>query len=308
MPTGARTELFGRNQPGGLYALIREDICSGAVFWVNSVTGANSAGAGRNPLKPFASLDFAMSKVTSGAGDHIYLMPGHVETLTAAGSSLGNGGVFVGATLSNNVKIIGLGVGRYRPTFNYTTAAGASMNVLAAGVLIRNCVFTPTGVSAVTAAINVTGVDFTMDNCEWQISTGGNAPVLGILTAATAARLVVTNTRFLGPFISTQTCTAAIKHEVGIDFVIRNCEFFGKLTSGILNATAVLGGLIDNCHFDVSGVSGIIAHNSSTMTARNNTFVIASSTNPITGTLVNAIGNKYTTQGVGVNAGAALTF
>lgn len=305
----AKTELFSRKQPGGIFVVNREDITTGNIFFVNSVTGANTVSNGKNPDAPFASVDYAMGQITTGAFDRVYVMPGHTETLTAAGSSLGNGGVFIGATLSNNVTIIGLGNGRSRPVFNYTTAAGASMNITAAGVTIRNCVFTPSGVSAVTAAINVTGADFTMEDCELQISAGTNACVLGILTAATAARMRILRTKFLGPALSTQTCTAAIKHEVGINYEIRDCFFIGKLTNAILNATAILGGLIDNNKFHVyTGTAAISMHASSTGVISNNTMVVASGGTPCIGTIMSYVNNKYTTEGIGVNAGTALTF
>lgn len=302
----AKTELFARMQPGGLFSIVNERLTTGNIFWVNSVTGTNSASYGSNPNAPLASLDYALGLSTSGAFDRFYLMPGHVEILTAAGSSLGNGGVFVGSTLSNNVEIIGLGLGRYRPTFNYTTAAGASMNVTAAGVTIRNCVFTPNGVSAVTAALNVTGADFVMDGCEMQISTGTNACVLGILTAATAARMQILNTRFLGPATSTQTCTAAIQHEVGIDFVIKGCEFIGKLTQGILGATTILGGLIDSCNFHIyTGTEAISLAAASTPYIVNCRMCVPSGTAPIISAAGSFSGNRYTTEGNGPTAGTA---
>lgn len=305
----SQTPLFSRQQSGGVLSFVDVPAHPGNIWWVNSATGTNSAGYGQNPDAPFASLDYAVSRVTNANGDTIYLMPGHTETLTAAGSSLGNGGVFIGSVLSNSINIIGLGNGRYRPVFNYTTSAAASMNIAAAGVRIKNCVFTPNGVGAVTAAINVTGADFVMEDCEMQISTGTNACVLGILTAATAARMKILNTRFLGPATSTQTCTAAIKHEVGIDYVIQDCEFIGKLTSGILNATAILGGLVNRCSFHIyTGTLGAIFHNSSTPHVSNCNFVVASGTAPMSGTLVSATNNKYTTEGIGLSAGTALTF
>jgi hypothetical protein len=236
-------------------------------------------------------------------------MPGHVETLTAAGSSLGNGGVFIGATLSNDVEIIGLGFGRNRPVFNYTTAAAASMNISAAGVKIRNCVFTPNGVSAVTAAINVTGADFVMDSCEMQISTGTNACVLGILTAATAARMQVLNSRFLGPASSTQTCTAAIQHEVGIDYRITGCEFIGKMTQAILNATTILGGLIDTNFFHIyTGTKAISLAAASTAFISNNRIIVASGTAPIVSVGGSFSGNHYTTEANTLAAGTADAF
>jgi len=305
----AKTELFLRAQAGGINTVVNESLTTGNIWFVNSVTGTNAVGYGVNPDFPFASLDYAVSRVTNNNSDRIYLMPGHIETLTAAGSSLGNGGVFIGSTLSNDIEIIGLGVGRHRPILNYTTAIGASMNITAANVTLRNLVFTPTGVGAVTAAINVTGADVTFDNCEMQLSSGTNAPVLGILTAATAARLKVLNSRFLGPATSTQTCTAAIQHEVGIDFVIKGCEFIGKLTQGILNVATILGGLIDDNRFHIyTGTEGIVLAAATTPYVTNNYLCVPSGTAPIIGAGASYSANFYTTEGAGPTAGTALTW
>ena len=279
---------------------------TGDVFFVSSVTGTNSTGYGRSPESPFASVDYCMGQITSANADRVYAMPGHTETLTAAGSSLGNGGVFIGSVLSNGVSIIGIGEGRDRPTFNYTTASAASMNIAAANVTLENLVFTPNGFSAITAAINLTGADFTMRNCEMQISTGTNACVLGILTAATAARMKILNCNFVGPATSTQTCTAAIKHEVGIDYLIRGCTIKGKLTSAILNATAVLGGNIDQNIMVVTTNDAIIMHASSTPFITNNRMNVSGGTAPITAAAGFVAGNVYSAA-AGVTAGTAVT-
>lgn len=284
----------------------------GNTFFVNSVIGSNTkSGYGFSPTTPFASLDFALGKTTPDNDDTIFLLPGHVETISAAGTSKGNGGVFCGPTLSNGVTIQGIGSGRNRPQFNYTTAVGASFNVSALNVTIKNCVFT-INFDAITAAMNVTGADFWMDGCEWAICSTDAASqmVLGILTAATATRFKVTNTRFLGPATVTgTTCTACIKHEVGIDYVIEGCEFMGKMTQAILNATAILGGRIGRNNFHIyTGTKGLALHAQSTPHVHDNNFVVASGTAPVVGTIASWVNNHYTTEGIGLTAGNALTF
>lgn len=295
------------NERSYLNALFQFGLPSGNILYVHSVTGVNGAGYGFSPLSPFASLDYALGKTRPDSDDWILLLPNHVETLTAAGTSLGNGGVFAGPTLSNGVTVLGLGNGRNRPTFNYTTAITASFNISAANFTIKNCVFTPTGFGAITAAMNVTGADFSMEDCEWQISTGTNAPVLGILTAATAARLKILRSRFLGPATSTQTCTACIQHEVGIDFVIKDCEFTGKMTQAILNATTLLGGLIDNNRFVIAtGTKAIAMAAASTPFISNNRINVPSGTAPIVAAAGFVAGNIYSAA-AGVTAGTAAT-
>ena len=302
----AKTELFVRQQAGGVYTVTREDLTTGNIFFVNSATGTNSVGYGNNPDAPFASVDYAVSRVTSNKGDRIYVMPGHVETLSAAGSSLGNGGVFIGATLSNGVSIIGLGVGANRPAFNYTTAIGASMDITAANVLIRNCTFT-VNFDALTAMVNVTGADVTFDQCEFRSVASTTCPVLGILTAATAARLAVTNSRFLGFAAQTTTTTAWIKHEVGVDYLIQNNYLSGKCTQAILNATTILRGLIDNNRIVVTTNDAIVMAAASTPLISNNRMNVSGGTAPITAAAGFMAGNVYSAA-AGVTAGTASTF
>lgn len=270
----------------------------GNIWFVSSVTGSDTANNGKAVNQAFATLDAADAAATASNNDIIYVLPGHTETLIAAAQ----------VTLSKaGVTVIGLGVGRNRPIFNYTTAAGASFDISGANYTLINLVFNPTGVSAVTAAVNITSADVSLLDCEMQLSTGTNGAVLGILTAATAARLRVERCRFLGPATSTDTTTAAIKHEVGIDYVIRNCEFKGKMTQGILNATTVLGGLIDNNRFVIAtGTLAISVAAASTPFITNNRINVPSGTTPITAAAGFVAGNVYSAA-AGVTAGTAVT-
>lgn len=271
----------------------------GNIWYVSSTTGSDTANNGKAPNQAFATLDKADLSATASNNDIIYVLPGHSETLTAAAQvSLSTAGV----------TVIGLGVGRNRPVFNYTTSAAASFDITGANYTLINLVFNPTGVSAVTAAINITSADVSLLDCEMQLSTGTNGVVLGILTAATAARLRVERCRFIGPATSTDTTTAAIKHEVGIDYVIRNCEFKGKLTQGILNATTVLGGLIkDNTFVIATGTLAVSVAAASTPFIVNNRINVPSGTTPITAAAGFVIGNLYSAA-AGVTAPTAATF
>lgn len=273
---------------------------TGNYFFVCSVSPfASNGNPGTDPNQPKATIAGALSAATASNGDVIVLMPGHAETVNGTTDiTIDKAGVY----------IVGLGTGRLRPTISYSTAIGASVDITAANVTIDNVVFDPTGFGAVTAAINITGADVTLINCEMVISTGTNAPVRGILTAATAARLRVENCRFLGPATSTQTCTAAISHEVGIDYIIRGCEFKGKFTQAILNAAAVLGGLIDSNRFVIgTGTVAITMHASSTPFIVNNRINVPSGTAPITAAAGFVAGNIYSAA-AGVTAGTASTF
>lgn len=246
----------------------------------------------------FTSITSALVQCVAGRGDVIYVLPGYTENITgAAGIAIAKAGV----------RLVGLGQGRSRPTLTWTTAITAQITVTASNVSIENFVFNLTGFGAVTAGFSVTGADVSFLNNEFIISTGTNAPVRAILTAATADRLRVIGNRFIGPATSTQTCTAAISHEVGIDYVIENNEFKGKFTQAILNAATVLGGLIRNNTFVIgTGTAAITMAAASTPFITNNRMNVASGTAPIVAAAGFVAGNVYSAA-AGVNAGTAAT-
>lgn len=246
----------------------------------------------------FATITAALAACTASAGDVILVLPGHTESITAAASIALN---------VAGVRVVGLGAGRNRPTLTWSTSTAAQMTVTGANMSLENFVLDMTGISAVVAGISVTAADFAFLNNEVIISTGTNAPVLGILTAATAARLRVEGNRFIGPATSTDTCTAAIKHEVGIDYVIRRNEFKGKFTQAILNATTLLGGLIDDNRFVIgTGTVAITMAAASTPFITNNRMNVASGTAPIVAAAGFVAGNVYSAA-AGVTAGTAST-
>jgi hypothetical protein len=175
---GTRTPLFSQHQPGGAfgYADIRRH--PGSVFFVGStVTGASDAvGYGRNPDKPFATLDYAVGQCTASQGDVIYLLPGHVETVTAA----------AGLDLDViGITIIGCGNGTLQPLINFTTIITADMDVDAANITIENVHF-QSGFDDITAAIDVNCDDFTIRRCRFTQETADHNARIWIQDAADA--------------------------------------------------------------------------------------------------------------------------
>lgn len=135
---------------------------TGSVFFVHSSTGSDSPGRGTNPDEPFASIDYAVGRCTANKGDVIYAMPGHAETVSAAG----------GLDLDvAGISIIGLGSGSLRPTVNFTTATTADMDVDAANIYIENILFTG-GIDALVFPIDINAADCTIVNCEYRDVTG----------------------------------------------------------------------------------------------------------------------------------------
>lgn len=241
----------------------------------------------------------ADSNVVAARGDVILVLPGHTETITsAAGVSISKSGL----------SIIGLGNGAARPTYTFTTAVGASFDVSGANTLIQNIRFVA-GIDNQTAMNNVTAADVTFDSCEWILSNGTLGAAVCVLTAATADRLKVVNSRFTGPAINAgTTCAACIQHESGVDYVIQNNYFTGKMTQAIKNVATVLRGLIDNNRFVIgTGTVAITMAAASTPFITNNRINVPSGTTPVVAAAGFVAGNAYSAA-AGVTAGTALTW
>ena len=131
-----------------MFAVESMGLGTGNRFYVDSGTGTDGAGYGRNPDSPTATVDYAVGLCTASNGDIIYVMPGHAESLGA------DSAVDVDVA---GVTIIGLGSGALRPTFTATAIAG-DFKLAAASIRIENLLFL-SGIDATTA---VTGATFQM--------------------------------------------------------------------------------------------------------------------------------------------------
>lgn len=251
--------------------------------------------------RAFSSITTALadSNVVADRGDVLLVLPGYTQTVTgAAGISVTKAGL----------SIIGLGNGAARPTITFSTAVAASFNISAANILVQNLRFV-TAIDNQTAVHNVTGADVKFDQCEWTISNGTVGAALGISTAATADRLQVTNCRFVGPATNAgTTCAACIKHEAGVDYLIENNYFAGKMTQAIVNVATILRGSIHNNRFVIgTGTVAITMAAASTPFVTNNRINVPSGTAPIVAAAGFVAGNAYSAA-AGVTAGVASTF
>lgn len=270
----------------------------GDVLYVDSGAGTSS-GPGFSPDAAYATLIQAQSAATASKDNVVVVAPGHAEAVSGAAAM----------TFSKaGVRYQGVGSGRGRPTLTWGTSTAAQIIVSGARVTFSNFVFDFTGIDAVVAAISVTGADVAFEDCEFITNSATAGCVLGILTAATADRLRIERCRFIGPATNSGTTTTAqVKHEVGVDFVIKDCYFTGKMTQAILNATTNLRGLIDNNRFVVAtGTSAITMAAASTPFITNNRINVASGTTPITAAAGFVAGNIYSAA-AGVTAGTAAT-
>lgn len=202
---------------------------SGKVWYVNSVTGQDANGKGKDPSSPFATIAYAVSATGVVSGDIILVAPLHVETISAAaGINLNVAGI----------TVVGLGNRSQRPAITLGTAVGATIALAAAGCELINLHIDATGFDAITKAINVTAAgcalrfcklvqsgatnqatnmvtlgagasQFTIDSCECDASGAAGAASF-LASAAAVADLTVKDSNIYGdfsvaPFSSTST-------------------------------------------------------------------------------------------------------
>lgn len=160
-----RTALFSRKQSGGVFSI--QDMLDhpGDIWFVDStVTAASdSAGFGKNPDAPVATIDYAVGLATTSKGDVIYVMPGHNETITAATSLVID---------KIGLSIIGLGRGKNRPILDFDNTAG-SIEMDAASCRLSNIILRASVASAVIA-INVDAHDCEIDRCYFTYEDTGD--------------------------------------------------------------------------------------------------------------------------------------
>lgn len=132
-------------------------ICTGDVYFLNSsAAGAlDASDNGKDPRKPFATLDYALSKMTANNDDLLYIGAGHSETITGAG----------GITLDvAGITIIGGGRYDTRPTFLMDGAATVTALVTAANVHLENVIF-KAGHADIAVCFHVSAKGFTIKSC-----------------------------------------------------------------------------------------------------------------------------------------------
>lgn len=229
MAQGAFSSLFSRRTPGGIYTIQGIDQTPGKVWFVSSTaTGAgDTAGKGQSPDTPFATLAYAYSSDVLSSGDTVYVMPGHTETISGAGS--------VTADIAG-VTVIGIGTGANRPTFNFT-ATSSTMLITAASTRWANLLTVANTAVDVVDGIIVTGADCELVDIHGREDGTTKQFVLWLRLHTGAARCRVIRPRFLGA--AGDGGVAAIKISGVIDGVyIEDAWCVGTHSSGTIFSDA----------------------------------------------------------------------
>jgi hypothetical protein len=186
------TKLFGRNQPGGLFSIIDRSVFpTGNIWWVdstNTTAGADAAGYGANPDAPFLTWVYAIS--AASAGDTIYLMPGHAETVGVTGAAA--------VTLSKaRLKTIGLGGRTKKPQILIDAYADTYISITAADTVLQNICFS-SGHADVASGIVVAAAGVEILGCEFRENTTAENFLVTILTTNAADNLLIDGCTFYG--------------------------------------------------------------------------------------------------------------
>lgn len=280
---------------GAPYMNVNPLLTPGEVYFVNSVRGSNN-NDGRDVLRPRATWQSAYNLCRANRGDQVCILPGHTENIiAAAGIALNIAGV---TTLM-------FGHGANRPTFSWTTAVGASLDITAANNIIAGiggpdsgAIFDLTGVDAVTAGINIQAADCLLYGHQIIVADAGGQAVLAILTTD------VSSPRIEGCFFEGSGdagTTTAIRLVGTNNTIIRDNLFYGAYTLGvgaIENLTTdctncyILNNKIDNR--TALSTKAMVFRAGSTGQISANYMQILSGTAPITGAGMSWVGfNAY---------------
>lgn len=223
-----RSPLYWIKVPGGLPVILDTSKVTGNIFFVMA-GGTDTAGYGYHPDKPFATIDFAIGQCTANQGDHIFVMPGHAETITAAAG--------IDADVAG-ISIIGLGQGESRPIITFGTAVAADLDIDAANIKIKNILF-KCDIDSQTAMIDVNAKDFLMEDCELREGSAKQALTYIDLNGGAANAVDRATLRRIKIVSYTAGADKGIGlEEVADEVTIEDCVIDGDFTNaGIHNPT-----------------------------------------------------------------------
>lgn len=227
----------------------------GKIWWVNGssvipkdgIGGVDDAGAGTRSgtgsyKRPFATIAYAISKVTTGRGDIIAVMPGYSQNIDASDLTFSTAGV----------ALVGLGTGSLRPQLTMT-ATGSLFAVTAPNAAIIGFDFISNvsdNVTLVSIAAAALGTSF--ESCNFlETNQGNNLNYKAAITLTTAAHdQSFINCTFIAEDVLMASFIKGASHD---RLYIENCRFFQHATQSSLVAlivgTTLTSGLIRDCSF-----------------------------------------------------------
>ena len=263
----ARSPLFARHQPGGVFHIDNTFMTTGNIWYVDSgAAGKGTTSAfGYNPDAPFSTVAAAWDSGNLAAGDIVLVSAGHTESVIAAAGWDCD---------TANVRVIGIGIGDGRPTITLSTANTADIDIDAANITFQNLVFVANFLD-IAAAIDVNAAGFTARGCEFRDTSTILNALIWILgaTGTDSHRITVENCEFF-------QVGAANTHAVSLPGTSDRCKiadntivgFFETAAIGAAGAVTliqVLRNFIQNTDTDADACinlaassTGIVAYNS----------------------------------------------
>lgn len=210
--------LGGANDLSTLQRLYFFPEIVGNVYYVSSTLGS-STGPGFAPANAYATIDQAVGACTANNGDVIIVLPGHADSVTAAG------GLDIDVA---GITIWGLGEGSLKPTVTLSTATTADVDVDAANIKIKGIKFV-SGIDDLAVMLDVNEGGITFEDCE-----------------------------FVGP-ATTECINFVNLATTKDDFIFRRCRWLQNADPANTDGAAATGGiylvdtenvLIEDCVFD----------------------------------------------------------
>lgn len=231
---------------GNVSASVASSVTAGPgsqVFFVNSAlaTASDTADHGTNPLAPFKTINFAVTRCIANNGDVIYVGTGHVETVAAAAAlTIGKAGVTI------------IGVGNSitdMPVVQYTTSTAATVTITAASVWIQGIRF-QNSIDARVDGVIISAADCRFVDCVWTDDTAASS-LISVRTTAAGTRLKMYNCRCLFAENTGSARTEFLRivggadHEIGAFFNDAAATFSTAVVNNV--TTASTGTLINQC-------------------------------------------------------------
>ena len=259
---------------------------TGRVYFVGNATtfvpggvgGVDVAGAhGDSPQKPFATIDYAVGQCVAARGDVIFVLPGHVESITAAaGLDLDVAGI----------TILFLGDGVTRGTIRFGTAVGADMDVDAANITLgaKGYDLGPrflANIDALTGPIDVNSARFRMYGAKWYDGTTINTTDC-VVADADADNMEIEDFEFVDGNAAGTQKQSFIQVAGATGVILRKIKCTGDFGTGIVeNGTAWIDALLEDLVLDNASVTPTVAlllQATSTGWVRNSSLRVASGT------------------------------
>jgi len=230
------------NYPNGINGLLLRGVPTiiphpGQSFWVsnadvllnngNSVVGVDQAGGGEYQ-RPFRTIDFAIGQCTANRGDVIYVMPGHVETITASG----------GLNLDvAGITIIGLGRGTLQPRIDYT-ATSSSVQINSSNVSICNVNF-HANVTSVTLGVDIvaSSSDTLIKGCYFDVETTATDEFSIVIDIKTGCNRTIVEDNIIDMGLGGSNTGVRLSAGISTGVVIKNNRIVGDYSAGCIATT-----------------------------------------------------------------------